>query len=193
MRFVVLEEVWGLDALNPIEWHFLCELPAAAAGTDMEPSIVKNKLFPSPLDDTAKDDPDSSQQIEDWDEYVQPEIEAAFGEARELVGKDLETAEKLQPAELFDAEELEEIELPEGDLPDYRRLLIPLNHIDAWYSVLNQARLLMNEEHEIAESMERFAVLMGSEEELSPEKGMLFAQYEMYSAIQSILVENLMT
>jgi len=192
MRFAVLEDIWALDALNPMEWHFLCELPDAAAGSGMDPAAVKNSLFPCPLADDTEMDSDLEQQIEDWNEYVQPEIESIFDEARKTVIRDLETAEKLPATEFFESDELEEITLPDSEPLDYRRVLIPLDHADAWYSALNQARLLMNEEHEITDSMERFSFLMGSEGELSPERGLLLAQYEMYSAIQSILVENLM-
>ncbi len=192
MRFVVLEELWALDALNPMEWHFLCELPDTAAGTGMDPSSVKNRLFPSPLADDTEMDSDTEQQVEDWNEYVQPEIESIFDDARKIVIGDLETAKKLPASEYFEPDDLEEISLQDIDSPDYRRLLIPFDHVDAWYSALNQARLLMNEEHEIADSMGSFDFLMGNAEELSPERGLLFAQYEMYSAIQSILVENLM-
>ncbi len=192
MRFVVLEDIWALDALNPMEWHFLCELPDAAAGSGMDPATVKNSLFPSPMADDTEMDSDLEQQIEDWNEYVQPEIESVFDDARKTVIRDLETAEKLPATEFFEPDDLEEISLQDSEPPDYRRVLIPLDHADAWYSALNQARLLMNEEHEITDSMERFSFLMGSEGEISPERGLLLAQYEMYSAIQSILVENLM-
>lgn len=193
MRFIVTEELWALDALNPVEWHFLCELPNAAAGVGMDSSIVKKKLFPSPIDEGPELDLDSSQQIEDWEEYVQPEIETLFNDARTVVSKDIDSAETLPATEFFEEEELEEMAHQSDDLPDYRRMIVSRENTEAWYSVLNQARILMNEQHKIADSDERFAILMGSEEEdITPEHGMLLAQYEMYSAVQGILIENLM-
>jgi|GEM_PF-452531 len=198
MRFITTEDIWAMDALNPVEWHFLCELPEVASGAGMDPNRVKNRLFPSPIGTESGEEealePDTEQPLSDWHEFVQPEIETLFTDARKLVTQDLGTAEALPARDFFDSEELDEMSMENGDVPDYHRLMIPHDHTDSWYSVLNQARLLMNEEHEIADSWERFAAYMGIDEEseIRPDQAMVLAQYEMYSAIQSILVEKLM-
>ena len=65
---------------------------------------------------------------------------------------------------------------------------------EAWYSALNQARLLMNEVHDLADAMERFrwpedAEDGGGDRPFDGAQVLLMAQYEFYTALQSILIE----
>jgi len=90
-------------------------------------------------------------------------------------------------------------EVPEPDpaktdetISQLKRLRVPLDHTEAWYSVLNQARILMNEEFDLAQSDDRLLLQSQSEENVDQERLILLAQYELYSVIQSILVENVM-
>ncbi len=105
-----------------------------------------------------------------------------------MVQLDLETVETF-PAEVV--LEPEQIEFVGGEM-ELRRVVVPLEHTEAWYSVLNQARLLMNEEYDLADSSERFMIEMNGPDSVDQERMLLLAQYEMYSVIQSILVENVM-
>ncbi len=193
MRFVLSEDFWVLDALNPVEWHFICELPAAAGGKGLSSDDRDARLYPSPVAEESADEPGVDEQLEDWRELIQPEIEELFQENRDKVVQDIDAGSPVDAAELFDPETLEEMEEAGVDSTEYRRVMVPIDHTDSWYGTLNQARILMNEAHDISESMDRFAVLMGGEEEIDPDRAMMLAQYEMYSAIQSILVENVMS
>jgi hypothetical protein len=88
-------------------------------------------------------------------------------------------------------EELEELGFP-VDLPEMRRVVVPFEHTEAWYSSLNQARLLMNEEFDLATAEERHLAKALGPELVGSDRLLLIAQYEMYSFIQSILVEQVM-
>jgi hypothetical protein len=50
----------------------------------------------------------------------------------------------------------------------------------------------MNEEFDLAQSDDRLLLQSQSEENVDQERLILLAQYELYSVIQSILVENVM-
>lgn len=50
----------------------------------------------------------------------------------------------------------------------------------------------MNEEHDLAESEERILARMEESSEIDEDRFLLIAQYELYSAVQIMLVENVM-
>jgi hypothetical protein len=134
-------------------------------------------------------------QMEDWDELIRPELAETFAEAREIVEEDLGRCEDLTieayPEDDPIREELAEAGFPE-DLPEMRRIVVPHEHTEAWYSTLNQARLLMNEEYDLANAEERQLIRTMDPSLVGEDRLLLIAQYELYSVIQSILVENLM-
>lgn len=189
MRFLLTEEFWVLDALNAAEWHFISELPEVAAGTGIDKQS-RERLYPSPLTDDELLNEDSFNQLEDWEEIVKPDLESSFKADRERVERDLADV-SVVPREEVDPSAFDSEQEMFTSLGELKRLVIPLEHSDAWYSTLNQARLLLNEAHSLAESSERL-LFMTDQEKLEPRLAMKLAQYEMYSAIQSILVENVM-
>ena len=75
---------------------------------------------------------------------------------------------------------------------ELRRVIVPFEHTEAWYSTLNQARLLMNEEFDLATAEERHLAKSLGPEIVGSDRLLLIAQYELYSFIQSILVEKVM-
>mgnify|MGYP001797516800 FL=1 len=127
--------------------------------------------------------------VEDWNEFVQPEIASSFKEARDLVEKDLEQAETISMEDFFSPDQFETLK---DTLPELRRVVIPNEHPEAWYSTLRQARLLMNEEYDLASSEERMMLRLEQQENIDQDRLLIFAQYELYSAIQGMLVENVM-
>ena len=136
-------------------------------------------------------DENSFTHLDDWNDFVKPDLEEGFQTSRKTVEEDLKLVTRIEIEEEVDEED-EDTDLPvhfEGDL---RRLVVQIDHTEDWYSTLNQARLLLNEDHNLAEDQERLMMMMGMESDLPPEKALVMAQYEMYSAIQSILVENVM-
>ena len=96
--------------------------------------------------------------------------------------------------ESLEVEEMLEPEYPEmaEGVSELKRLRVPIEHTESWFSVLNQARLMMNEEFDLAESDDRLLLQFQDAENADQDHLMLLAQYEIYSVIQSILVENVM-
>ncbi|MBV8140573.1 MAG: hypothetical protein JOZ60_00840 [Verrucomicrobia bacterium] len=101
--------------IEPIEAGLLQEVPGVcdSGGDDQSDA----RLYSSPADSSE------NQFLNDWAEYVRPELRHLFLSARKTVKEDLE---KL------------------SDVPGrLRRLVIPRAHSDAWLNVLNQARLIL--------------------------------------------------
>ena len=195
MSFILSEDHWVLDSLFPGEWEWIRMLPGLAAGEGFSRSS-RERLFPSPLAPEVLADVGTISQMEDWEELVRPELEEGFASARAVVEGDLSECEVYTFAEDDDdedpfREELEELGLP-VDLPELRRVVVPFEHTEAWYSTLNQARLLMNEEFDLATAEERHLAKTLGPEIVGSDRLLLIAQYELYSFIQSILVEKVM-
>jgi hypothetical protein len=133
--------------------------------------------------------------MEDWEELVRPELEEVFESARIIVESDLSESQTYTFAEDGDddlfREELGELGVP-ADLRELRRVVVPFEHTEAWYSTLNQARLLMNEEFDLAAAEERHLAKTLGPGSVGSDRLFLIAQYEMYSFLQSLLVEKVM-
>ena len=192
MRFVLSEDHWMLDSLFPGEWEWVRDLPRVASGEGFREDS-RERLLPSPLAPDEMADEHSLGQLEDWDDLVRPELSALFAEARALVELDLSRSVEIPGGE--EDEDLRDRLEASGflfDLPPMRRVVVPIDHTEAWYSTLNQARLLMNEEYALADPDERELAKQLGAEALGEGRLMLLAQYELYSVVQSILVENVM-
>lgn len=195
MRFLLSEEQWALDSLFPGEWEWIRMLPRLASGRDFRPSS-RERLFPSPLAPEVLANVGTISQMEDWEELVRPELEEDFASARAVVESDLSRCEVYQFGDADEEEDegdpwLDELGIP-AELPDLRRVVVPYDHTEAWYSTLNQARLLMNEEYDLAAAEERQIAKALGPEVVGSDRLLLIAQYELYSVVQSILVENVM-
>lgn len=196
MRFLLSEEQWALDSLFPGEWEWIRMLPHLASGRDFRPSS-RERLFPSPLAPEVLANVGTISQMEDWEELVRPELEEDFASARAVVESDLSRCEVYQFGDADEdedepwREEFEELGIP-VELPELRRVVVPYDHTEAWYSTLNQARLLMNEEYDLAAAEERQIAKALGPEVVGSDRILLIAQYELYSVVQSILVENVM-
>jgi hypothetical protein len=188
MRFVLKENEWVLDFLNTAEWYFVYELPKLASGEGFSEDVRKS-LFPSPIVD-AEGNPIQTEDTEDWNEFVLPDIEDGFAKDRAVVSLDVDGAEQTDdPASWFDEDDEIPENLPEGSL---WRITVDVDHTEQWYSTLNQTRIMLNKAHNLAEDDSRLLSIFGIESELPPEKALLVAQYEFYCIIQNILVENVM-
>ncbi len=194
MRFLLSEHHWALDSLFPGEWDWLRQLPRIASGRDFQPSS-RERLYPAPLAPEVLADEGTVTQMEDWDELIRPELAELFAGARAVVEADLERSVEFTVDEFPEDDPIRE-ELEEAgflpDLPEMRRVVVPYEHTEAWYSTLNQARLLMNEEYDLAEAEERQLAKTLGPGAVGQERLLLIAQYELYSVVQSILVENIM-
>jgi len=194
MRFILTEDVWVLDALSPTEWHLIRDLPEIAAGTRFGDK-ARERLFPSPLSEEVIADESTLAQVEDWEELIRPDLEESFARARFTVEKDLKNAraiplEERDPSDgNGDGWEEAGYAMPRQQL---YRVEVPHDHTEPWYSTLNQARLLMHEEYDLADAEERTLIRSLGTGSMDEERMLLFAQYELFSVVQSILVENLM-
>jgi hypothetical protein len=112
-------QISGVEA--PLQ-EVLCAIPEAA-DYDSHPA-AQQRLFPAPGPD--------AEAIEEWQEFVEPELRHLFEDAMATVARDLQALET------------------DGSL------LIPANHLDAWLNALNQARLTLAAKHALnEEDMER--------------------------------------
>lgn len=180
MRIILNENAWILDRLNPMEWAFLDSIPALASGEGLD-DRGRGRLLPPPLAGVSDEEGDAGEDrdafLADWADYVAPDLESGFAAARNQVSRDLAMAAAEAGGE---------------DPPE--RVEVPLEAAEAWYSALNQARLLMNEAQGVAEALETFRWQDLTDEDRArtdPRGLLLLAQYEFYTAIQSVLLEIL--
>lgn len=190
MRFTLRENEWVLDFLNTAEWYFVYELPKVATGSDFSQEVQDSRLPPPIVD--SEGNAVKSEDSEDWDEFVRPDLEEGFSKDRAKVESDIDRAEKTdRPIEWFEEEGEVPEEIPDGPM---WRVRVPTDHTEEWYSTLNQSRILMNKAHNLAEDDSRYLMSMFGmkDDEMTQEKALLLAQYEFYCVIQNILVENIM-
>jgi len=210
MKFILTPAQWILADLDPIEWRFLDSLPRIASGEEFSEDC-RRRLMPDPIDVPAGKRDQYEEFLEDWNEFVRPDLSVAFSEARDQVSRDLALALAEEAGPEYDGEFEDEDEEADSDADggedelefefDDERIWVPSQIVidrssaDAWYSTLNQARLLMNEAHDLAEATERFRwPKPGSraEKALDGARVLLLAQYEFYTALQSILIETML-
>jgi hypothetical protein len=86
---------------------------------------AENRLYPGP------GEADQGRLAADWKAFVEPDLQQAFGEARQTVATDLAAMKETKKDGLV--------------------LRIPLHHRDAWLSVLTQVRLSIAEVHKLTE------------------------------------------
>tara|TARA_R110002096_G_scaffold316010_12_gene510388 strand:+ start:16394 stop:16900 length:507 start_codon:yes stop_codon:yes gene_type:complete len=166
MRVSLESDHWMLDEIGDVEWFMLVQLPEAADFNQSEKG--KKRILPDPTDD-------DEEVVADWKEFVQPEIETQFKENLRIVSEDLDQAE----------------EIDHGGA-QLHRIQVPVDHAETWYSVLNQARLILNEEHNIANAEYELFVGEQNPTELGEKRWLLMVQYRVYGAIQEFLLTNLM-
>jgi hypothetical protein len=109
------ENAIELIQIEPIEAELLRQVPGVCESGGDDQSEAR--LFSSPAD------PSEHQFLNDWAEYVRPELRHLFLSTRKTVKEDLETL-SIIPGRLG-------------------RLVIPCSHSDAWLNALNQARLIL--------------------------------------------------
>jgi hypothetical protein len=101
--------------IEPIEADLLRQVPVVCESG--EHSRAEERLFSKPADASE------SQFLNDWDEYVRPELRHLFLSAKNTVGEDLAKMSS-SPGKLG-------------------RLMVPRAHADSWLNALNQARLIL--------------------------------------------------
>lgn len=154
MRFLRDENHALFVDINPLLADVIRQIPAAA--DPEENSNAKARLFPSP-------GPENSEMTADWREYVKPGLAEQFGEAREVVAKDLH--EGMQGDQNF-------------------ALRVPLEHTDAWLNGLNQARLVLAAKHDFSEE----ELTDELPPELTSQRELALYQIAVYGWMQELLL-----
>ena len=189
MKFILTEQSWILDDLDPVEWTFLDRIPEMATGEDDSSQNLRH-LLPKPLEAPVAEREELGSFLEDWEEYVRPDLESSFSAARDQVSRDLAMASVQAPPIEPDPDRPSDEDVAFADEFVARNEATPLrvevarDASDAWYSALNQARLLMNANHDLAEMTERFRWPKDDEIGAEPFDGtlvLLLAQYEFYT------------
>jgi len=154
MKLTATEEgALDLEEIPPFLYELLNAVPLQAASSDPR---VESRFFPDPALDELL--------AEDWKSFVQPELQATFLSAREVVLADL---------------------LGTSELDEGFSMEIPPDHMDAWLSALNQARLAIAEENHFGEK--------DMSEEISPDtsdpRSIALFQISFYGFLQECLVK----
>lgn len=162
MQIYTTEDALVLAGLDLFLVELLRQIPVSAEPEDH--AAVRERLFGKP----SRDDPQLNR---DWADYIQPDLEKSFEEAKNTVRRDLD--------QCMDGG-------GETGMEDYR-LGIPRKHFEPWLNSLNQARLALAVRNEFTDKeMERdLPASLDSARDLS-----LF-QIHFYGLIQECLVREL--
>jgi len=112
----------AIEGLFPLHVAALVEVPELI---DKPVGDVRRRLFPEPSDDLT--------QRKEWERLVRPELFALLASAREILMRDLKGLEAAEPVD---------------DIPRWS-VVVPAQHVNAWISALNAARLALGTEHGI--------------------------------------------
>lgn len=149
-----------LSHLDPLLADLLRRAPFSADPGDNEKA--RERLFSAPSHDEAEAD-----LLEDWQEYVAPELAKLFQSSIEVIEADLR---KLQ------------INAQDGSAS----LSIGFDRLESWVHGLNQARLALVARHEFTETeMEEFLPLTGDERPLA------LLQVRFYGILQELFLREL--
>lgn len=114
-----------IAGIDPVLMDSLFSLPEILDQRD-KPAI-RDRLLPNPTtaDKSINDD---------WQQHVTPELRHLFVAAGETVARDLTALE------------------PDPRTPPLQQVTFPVEHLEAWISALNQARLILGELHHVTEA-----------------------------------------
>ena len=147
----------SIESLFPLHVAALVEVPELLSKPEGE---ARRRLFPEPSND--------EKQKAEWERLVRPELFALLASAREILLRDLRG---IEPAE------------PLGAVPRWN-VTIPAQHVNAWISALNAARLALAAQHGIE-----------SEEDLHPKleekDGRIELDERMFAAIKIDVLADL--
>ena len=178
MRISLKKETgrWRLSEMEKTHVEFLRLAAEDASMTDCPGG--RERLLQPPLRGVeAEADPEF---IKDWDEFVTPELEMKFAGDVGVFMSDLDSIKKMRRREPADSQTY--------------RLDVPLDHAGAWFSTLNQARLLLDLKHKLHEPEDapEENVIQETFAPDAPGRFLAMMRYEMFAWIQEWLVRNVM-
>jgi hypothetical protein len=146
-----------LTEIEPIEAELLRKVPSVCdTGGD---SRAEARLFSNPADTSER------QFLNDWDEYVRPELRHLFLSAKKTVEADLEKLSD-RPGRLS-------------------RLIFPRAHADAWLNTLNQARLILASKFDFTDA----ELSMHDVPKSFSRRDLVLLQINFYAAIQERIID----
>ena len=149
-----------ISQLDPLLGELLRRVVASAdpAGS----ATAQERLFSKP-----SDDPEETTLIEDWREYVEPELRHIFQSALEVIDGDL-------------------MKMRAEGASGGSTLTIPMIHLESWIHGLNQARLALSARHAFTEDdMDRILPLGGDPHSLA------LLQVRFYGILQELFLQEL--
>jgi hypothetical protein len=147
--------------IERIEEELLRQVPACCELD--EGSNAESRIFPAPADANEQD------LLQDWKEFVRPELRHLFRSAKETVEADLGL-----------------LKMKIGHLG---RFLVPLEHAEPWLNALNQARLILAAKFEFSErELSAFDL-----PRTFTQRELVLHQINFYAAIQERIIEILNT
>lgn len=179
MRLSIQKEknVWRISDLDDTHLDLIRQAAEDASIGDSPEG--RARLFPSPV--PKKDQLREGEFLEDWGDFVADDLETQFAGDVGTVLADLDNAVPQRSTK----------ETPERRL----RLDVPLEHAQAWFSALNQARLMLDQKYKLHPENGDFVPVL--KEEHGPgldmqERLEVFMRYEFYAALQEWLVRHAM-
>lgn len=180
MRLSLQKEknIWRISDLD--ETHLDLIRQAAEDASIGDSPEGRARLFPSPV--PAKDQLREGEFLEDWNDFVSDDLETQFAGDVGIVLADLDSAVPQRSTK----------EIPERRL----RLDVPLEHAQAWFSALNQARLMLDQKYKLhPEGDGDFEPVLREDEDSGidmQERLEVYMRYEFYAALQEWLVRHAM-
>jgi Domain of unknown function (DUF2017) len=156
------QEEYGIEFadIEPIEADLLRQVPAVCESGESGRS--QERLFSKPADASE------AQFLNDWDEYVRPELRHLFLAAKDTFNEDL--------AQLASGP---------GKLG---RVVVPKAHADAWLNALNQARLILATKFNFTDR----ELSMHERPKWFSRRDMILQQINFYAEIQERIIDVVM-
>jgi len=154
------QKAFEFSRIERIEAELLKQVPLCC---EFDGNVeAESRIFPVPAARTEKEF------LDDWNEFVRPELRRLFLSAKEIVESDL-TALKTRLGRLS-------------------RFLVPLDHGEPWLNTLNQARLILAAKFKFTEAeLSAFDL-----PRTFSQRELILHQINFYAAIQERLIEILM-
>jgi hypothetical protein len=149
-----------LARLDSLLTELLRGIPKSADPGDN--SAARARLFSAPSHDQAEAD-----FVDDWQQYIEPELRRLFQTTLEVIEEDLQ---KLQ----FDKSSAQS------------SMTIPLSHLESWIHGLNQARLALAARHAFSEEEMERALSIDTDP-----RALALLQVRFYGVLQELFLREL--
>lgn len=175
---ITLQRKTGKWTLSEMDEFYLALLRQAAADVSYGQSPEgRARLFPPPLNEN--DAILEEDFLDDWKEFVVDEMEDQFTSDVRTLRSDLEKAKPHRKNE--------------GEAIAQQRLTVPLAHAPAWFSALNQARLMLDARYKFHDEQNDFVPEPENkslDEEALQTRFTAYQRYEFFSVIQEWIVRH---